>query len=399
MKKFVLALMTAVSCLAALTPTANAVENRTVRFTYIDPYFGSEETALPDISQYSICYETHSFVDQVCSALIYLPEEIVAQYDGYKVTKMFIVSPEDNGASAGQKVNRFTRATLVFREEMDGRSIQMQNIEFGPECRIWNEFVLDEPFEISADQPFYCGFTGILTHTNSCPFIYCGFPTEEPDGRSCLVEMGIMGWKDYSNYAGKLTSNGPLMIMIEMQSGEGSESIDICGPDGLIEKIGNEETKVSVLSTVPVDNTPIEKFATDEESIVINTNNDKAVAKMSFVINQKNEENPEELTEILKATTTERTAFGSICWKNTGEDMIFERGGHYVISYELYSASDVVIGSGNIEFTGNYFDGINSISIDATTYPIFNLQGIQVKGENLPDGLYIVNGKKVVIKK
>ena len=52
-----------------------------------------------------------------------------------------------------------------------------------------------------------------------------------------------------------------------------------------------------------------------------------------------------------------------------------------------------------------YATGITHVSnsTDKLTYDVYTLQGVQVKKnaaslDNLPQGIYIVNGKKVVIK-
>lgn len=42
--------------------------------------------------------------------------------------------------------------------------------------------------------------------------------------------------------------------------------------------------------------------------------------------------------------------------------------------------------------------GINGISADAEGVVIYNLNGMRVKNENLPAGIYVVNGKKVIVK-
>ena len=46
--------------------------------------------------------------------------------------------------------------------------------------------------------------------------------------------------------------------------------------------------------------------------------------------------------------------------------------------------------------------GIEGVEMDAynETAPIYNLQGVQMKEskENLPAGIYIINGKKVIIR-
>ena len=39
-----------------------------------------------------------------------------------------------------------------------------------------------------------------------------------------------------------------------------------------------------------------------------------------------------------------------------------------------------------------------TVKSDARIQGIFNLQGVRMNGEQLPAGLYIINGKKVVIK-
>ena len=46
------------------------------------------------------------------------------------------------------------------------------------------------------------------------------------------------------------------------------------------------------------------------------------------------------------------------------------------------------------------FSGINAVTIDEAAMPefVFTITGQKVKSDNLPAGIYIVNGKKVVIR-
>lgn len=43
-------------------------------------------------------------------------------------------------------------------------------------------------------------------------------------------------------------------------------------------------------------------------------------------------------------------------------------------------------------------NGVSDVSIDNVDGPVFNLQGIEVDADNLPNGMYIRNGKKFIVK-
>ena len=47
--------------------------------------------------------------------------------------------------------------------------------------------------------------------------------------------------------------------------------------------------------------------------------------------------------------------------------------------------------------TANTADGVNTVS-SQNARAIYNLQGVRMNGKNLPAGMYIINGKSVMVK-
>ena len=47
--------------------------------------------------------------------------------------------------------------------------------------------------------------------------------------------------------------------------------------------------------------------------------------------------------------------------------------------------------------TTNTPDGVNAVS-SQNARAIYNLQGVRMNGKNLPAGMYIINGKSVMVK-
>ena len=45
----------------------------------------------------------------------------------------------------------------------------------------------------------------------------------------------------------------------------------------------------------------------------------------------------------------------------------------------------------------NTADGVNTVS-SQNACAIYNLQGVRMNGKNLPAGMYIINGKSVMVK-
>ena len=84
--------------------------------------------------------------------------------------------------------------------------------------------------------------------------------------------------------------------------------------------------------------------------------------------------------------------------------------GTYVLTIEegafgnsAYMASGYKVGKANTEINNSYtvkVTGIDNISSDSDVKAVYNLMGVKVADstDNLPAGIYIVNGKKVVVK-
>ena len=162
---------------------------------------------------------------------------------------------------------------------------------------------------------------------------------------------------------------------------------------------------VEVTSTVPANNTKLSGFAAGE-TFVVNTDNDADVAYMTltiteFVSDSESDANTPTAGKVLvnNAKTTEKTADGAICWKAT-EEISFKEGYYYDIEYALFNSEDVELGGGITTIDGGATVGIEEVSINGGENTIYTIQGIRVdsKISELPAGLYIINGKKVMVK-
>lgn len=110
-------------------------------------------------------------------------------------------------------------------------------------------------------------------------------------------------------------------------------------------------------------------------------------------------ENPFNVTYVGSMTLTFTPAEGcTVSVSNSVENeaapyTITEDGGVVTLTVEA--------GCDGYEFTvalTKKSDGVNSLVGEEGEVEVYNLQGVRVRGENLPAGIYIVNGKKVVIR-
>ena len=105
-------------------------------------------------------------------------------------------------------------------------------------------------------------------------------------------------------------------------------------------------------------------------------------------------------TVLAETKSATKNAEGNICWLNESETMRFDPGYYFTVNYTLYNADDEELTSGSFDFYGNANTGIDSVDGDGIAPEVFDLMGISAGKnlENLPAGIYIVNGKKIVKK-
>lgn len=157
---------------------------------------------------------------------------------------------------------------------------------------------------------------------------------------------------------------------------------------------------VEVTGHVPATDEYVSTFPANEECITIITDVKNKVASAKFELNEYQLDNISSApVNLLDVNSTDVNSDGYICWiNNTGKDIDLMKGYFYEVNYILSDASGNTLANGSFEFLGDsQKSGINEIRIDADA-KIFNLQGFEVKGKTLPAGIYIVNGKKIVIR-
>ncbi|MDE7381095.1 MAG: hypothetical protein K2N03_03075 [Muribaculaceae bacterium] len=156
---------------------------------------------------------------------------------------------------------------------------------------------------------------------------------------------------------------------------------------------------LEVTGHVPATDAYVPCFVEGREGIVIKTNLKNEVASADFeLIEYKLDGEAVAPKTLLDVTSTDVNEDGYICWiNNTGNDIELLAGYFYEVVYTLKNESGNVLADGSFEFYGDMETGINIINTEGADR-IFNLQGMEIKGENLPAGIYIVNGKKRIVR-
>lgn len=84
------------------------------------------------------------------------------------------------------------------------------------------------------------------------------------------------------------------------------------------------------------------------------------------------------------------------------EDIVFENGKEYQFVVSVYGANDSLIGKETIYWIGVSGSGVDAVGVENGETVIFTLDGVRVKADSvkgLSNGIYIVNGKKVLVRK
>ncbi len=162
-------------------------------------------------------------------------------------------------------------------------------------------------------------------------------------------------------------------------------------------------TGAKVVSTEPANSSDCAGFGKGEGITIVADPKD-LVEKMDIIITKSPaDENSEEKPEvILDTTSTAKNAEGDICWINEGEDLIFSEGYKYKVNYILYGADDTPLAQGSLTLNGaEGFVLVEAVSTPGAPSAVYNLQGMPIGSDlnALPSGLYIIGGRKVVIRK
>lgn len=162
-----------------------------------------------------------------------------------------------------------------------------------------------------------------------------------------------------------------------------------------------EVEQVEVLSHTPRTDAYVDGFA-NGDGIMFQTSNDEIVASVKVVIKEFEGGNDMDMGKtIINATSTDKAANGAICWINEGDYIMCKLDYWYEVTANFYNEDGDEIADCVFEFYGNN-DGtvsVNVIGAENAQKTVFNMQGIRVDGNNLSNGLYIIDGKKVVVRK
>lgn len=160
--------------------------------------------------------------------------------------------------------------------------------------------------------------------------------------------------------------------------------------------------EVKILSTEPANDSKVGSLTTGYK-VVVNTDNNSAVKLMTLSIEGINLNDdrvaPVYPIEEDDEQSTAKTAEGAPCWVNNGAEIPLEDGWLYTFYVTLYDNNDLECASKEFDVYGDYKVGVMTIDLDADNEIIFNINGVRVNNaDQLPAGLYIRNGKKVVVK-
>lgn len=159
--------------------------------------------------------------------------------------------------------------------------------------------------------------------------------------------------------------------------------------------------KLTVLSTDPKADAYVQGFHIGE-GITVNTNNNDKVARMDLTITAYALDNDAAAPKtILTATTTTKNEEGAICWL-AEEDLEFNASNFYEVAYTLYDEEGTSLYDNLYEFYGaNGFVLVEAIFGNNAPKAVYNMQGMRINSDinTLPAGLYIIDGKKIMIRK
>lgn len=204
------------------------------------------------------------------------------------------------------------------------------------------------------------------------------------------TDEGLICWKNDTGADIILYDNYNYEVSYTLLDADGGKLAE-----GIFEFNGASKVAVAfeVTSHTPATDAKVAAFVNGEAGIIFDSNDNARVEKLQVKVESTEGET------ILDAVSTEKTADGQICWKNdTGADIDLLEDTTYEVTYKLLDVEGNVLAEGSFKFDGATASGVSLIEADRTNV-IFNIQGVQVKSaNNLPAGLYIINGKKTVIR-
>lgn len=162
--------------------------------------------------------------------------------------------------------------------------------------------------------------------------------------------------------------------------------------------ITGEEESFEILGTDPKTNTLLPSLPVGF-TFTVNTNNNAKVERMDVTVTYYSLLSATETFEtLLTASTSSKNEEGAIYWENQKEEYVLESGCMYDIEYTLYDKDGENLYDGTVSLIGNHGTGIEAIASDSKDVKVYDLLGRKVSGEKLPAGIYVINGKKVIVK-
>lgn len=234
--------------------------------------------------------------------------------------------------------------------------------------------------------------------------------TSVPEDYTISFPEGFKGNEGYLTINFKLDEEGyPVYDLTSISATVGTPE----GKVSTIASFNSEMTDANVL--VPMNATSLDVTITlsseDEETeitVTINLYGEGDVYKYVTVINNNTEE-PIVLTSNSFEVTYEEESLGLLLTTDNGytvtdfrapEDfagLIFPQGENGLV-IELY---DNMVNNGaviDIMIAEDGMTGISAIEAAGENVEIYNLQGVRVNNNNLPAGIYIINGKKHIVR-
>ncbi|MDE7159346.1 MAG: hypothetical protein K2O24_00675 [Muribaculaceae bacterium] len=163
---------------------------------------------------------------------------------------------------------------------------------------------------------------------------------------------------------------------------------------------------VKTSSVNPTYNSRLDGFAKGEGFSMVATPTD-LVASMSIFMTEipgniidKDEEIAATVL-ILDTVTTSKNEAGDICWTNEGDDIVFKEGYKYNIRCYIYDPDGNPVAQNSMTYYGPEDSvGVESMKTEEM-HRVYNMQGMRLGNDinALPAGLYIIDGKKVMLRK
>lgn len=155
---------------------------------------------------------------------------------------------------------------------------------------------------------------------------------------------------------------------------------------------------MDVISTEPKTNTHVGIIPVGYR-VSVNTTDNARVAGISLTVNYYDPASETEgTTLLLSGSSDKKDENGVIYWENETKDYLLELGFIYDIDYTLTDVEGKELWTGTISIIGNGDTGVSLVGSEAGEKVVYDLLGRRVDNASVTPGLYIINGKKVIVK-